>query len=98
MVGFDPDKARQVFGSPAGWEAIAALAIGYAGDPASLPPPLRDREMAPRTRKPIAEFVLAGHSGHTAPFATKYLEIPPPPTHAPPPPLPPPSYFPFVPR
>ncbi len=71
MAGFDPDKARQVFGIPAGWEAIAALAIGYPGDPASLPPPLKDREMAPRTRKPIAEFVMAGHWGHTAPFATK---------------------------
>jgi nitroreductase len=71
MAGFDPEKARQVFGIPAGWEAIAALAIGYPGDPASLPPPLKDREMAPRTRKPIAEFVMAGHWGHTAPFATK---------------------------
>src|SRR6202040_1937413 len=28
MAGFDPEKARQVFGIPAGWEAIAALAIG----------------------------------------------------------------------
>src|SRR5882724_6435491 len=71
MAGFDPDKARQVFGIPAGWEAIAALAIGYPGDPASLPQPLKDREMAPRTRKPIAEFVMAGYWGHTAPFATK---------------------------
>jgi len=71
MAGFDPEKARQVFGIPAGREAIAALAIGYPGDPASLPQPLKDREMAPRTRKPIAEFVMAGHWGHTAPFATK---------------------------
>ena len=71
MAGFDPDKARQAFGIPAGWEAIAALAIGYPGDPASLPQPLKDREMAPRTRKPLAEFVMAGHWGHTAPFATK---------------------------
>jgi nitroreductase len=71
MAGFDPEKARQVFGIPAGWEAIAAIAIGYPGDPASLPPPLKDREMAPRTRKPITEFVMAGHWGHTAPFATK---------------------------
>jgi nitroreductase len=71
MAGFDPEKARQVFGIPAGWEAIAALAIGYPGDPASLSPPLKDREMAPRTRKPIAEFVMAGQWGHTAPFARK---------------------------
>jgi nitroreductase len=71
MAGFDQEKARLVFGIPTGWEAIAALAIGYPGDPASLPQPLKDREMAPRTRKPIAEFVMAGHWGHTAPFATK---------------------------
>jgi len=71
MAGFDPEKARQVFGIPPGWEAIAAIAIGYPGDPASLPQPLKDRELAPRTRKPIAEFVMAGHWGHTAPFATK---------------------------
>jgi len=69
MAGYDQEKARQVFGIPTGWEAIAALAIGYPGDPASLPQPLKDREMAPRTRKPIAEFVMAGHWGHTAPFA-----------------------------
>ena len=71
MAGFDPEKARQVFGIPPGWEPIAALAIGYQGDPASLPPPLKDREIAPRTRKPIAEFVMAGQWGHTAPFARK---------------------------
>ena len=71
MAGFDPAKARTVFGIPAGWEAIAALAIGYPGEADSLPQPLKDRELAPRTRKPIAEFVMTGHWGHTAPFATK---------------------------
>jgi nitroreductase len=71
MAGFDPEKARQVFVIPPAWEPIAALAIGYRGDPASLPPPLKDRELAPRTRKPIAEFVMAGQWGHTASFARK---------------------------
>jgi len=71
MAGFDAERARQAFGIPKGWEPIAALAIGYPGDPASLPAPLKDREMAPRTRKPIAEFVMAGQWGHTAPFAVK---------------------------
>jgi len=71
MAGFDAERARQAFGIPKGWEPIAALAIGYPGDPASLPAPLKDREMAPRTRKPIAEFVMADQWGHTAPFAAK---------------------------
>src|SRR6266446_9904791 len=71
MAGFDAEKARQAFGIPKGWEPIAALAIGYPGDPASLPAPLKDREMTPRTRKPIGEFVMAGQWGHTAPFAAK---------------------------
>ena len=71
MAGFDAEKARQAFGVPKGWELLAAIAIGYPGDPASLPAPLKDREMAPRTRKPIAEFVMAGQWGHTAPFAAK---------------------------
>jgi nitroreductase len=71
MAGFDPEKARTVFGIPMGWEAIAALAIGYPGAPESLPQPLKDRELAPRTRKQLAEFVMTGHWGHTAPFAAK---------------------------
>jgi len=71
MAGFDPEKARQAFGIPEGWEAIAAIAIGYPGDPDSLPPKLKDRELAPRTRKPIREFVMAGSWGHTASFAAK---------------------------
>jgi nitroreductase len=68
MAGYDHDKARQVFGIPAGWEPIAAIAIGYPGDPDSLPQPLRDREGAPRTRKPISEFVMSGSWGKKSPF------------------------------
>jgi len=68
MAGYDHDKAREVFAIPAGWEPIAAMAIGYPGDPESLPQPLRDREVAPRTRKPISEFVMSGSWGKKAPF------------------------------
>jgi nitroreductase len=70
MAGFDADTAREVFEIPAGWEAIAAFAIGYPGDPASLPQPYREREMAPRLRKPIREFVMSGKWGHTADFVS----------------------------
>jgi nitroreductase len=71
MAGFDPEKARQAFGIPAGWEAIATMAIGYPGDPHSLPQKLKDRELAPRTRKPLSEFVMAERWGHPAPFVLK---------------------------
>ena len=71
MAGFDPDIAREVFAIPAGWEAIAAFAIGYPGDPESLPQPYRDSETAPRSRKPLHEFVMSGKWGHTASFISK---------------------------
>ena len=68
MAGFDAEKARQTFAIPADWEPVAALAIGYPGNPESLPDKLRERELAPRTRKPAGEFVMTGSWGHTAPF------------------------------
>jgi len=71
MAGFDGEKARRVFGIPEDWEPVAAMAIGYLGDPASLPAALRDRELTPRTRKSLAEFVMEGSWGHTAPFVQK---------------------------
>ncbi len=70
MAGFDPETAREVFNIPAGFDAIAAFAIGYAGDPNSLPQPLRDRETAPRSRKPIRNFVMTGQWGHPASFVS----------------------------
>jgi nitroreductase len=71
MAGFDPEKARRSFGIPEGWEPLAVIAIGYPGDPDSLPSKLKDRELAPRTRKPISEFVMAERWGHPAPFVLK---------------------------
>ena len=68
MAGFDAEKARQTFAIPADWEPVAAMAIGYPGNPESLPEKLRERELAPRARKPLREFVMAGSWGHTAPF------------------------------
>lgn len=66
MAGFDPAKAKQVFEIPEDWEPIAAMAIGYPGDPGALSEKLRDREIAPRTRKPLSEFVMSGRWGHTS--------------------------------
>jgi nitroreductase len=68
MAGFDANKARQVFAIPPDWAPVAAMAIGYPGDPQSLPEKLRERELAPRVRKPLNEFVMTGGWGHTASF------------------------------
>ena len=68
MGGFDPQKAKELFSIPADWEAIAAFVIGYPGDPQSLPETLRERELAPRSRKPLSEFVMSGAWGQPASF------------------------------
>ena len=68
MAGFDTEKSRLVFQIPAGWEPISAIAIGYPGDPNSLPQPLRERELASRTRKAISAFVMTGKWGQKAAF------------------------------
>jgi nitroreductase len=71
MAGFDPRKAAELFSIPAGWDPIAAFVIGYLGDAQSLPDPLRERELAPRARKPLSEFVMSGSWGHPATFLGK---------------------------
>ena len=68
MAGFDPHRAIEAFAIPNGWEPIAVFAIGYAGDPQTLPEALRERELAPGTRKPLHEFVMSGSWGQVAPF------------------------------
>jgi len=71
MAGFDPEKARQVYSIPKEWEPISAMAIGHPGDPETLAPALKERELAPRVRKPLREFVMSGSWGHTASFVAK---------------------------
>jgi nitroreductase len=68
MAGFDPHKAIELFSIPAGWEPIAAFVLGYPGDPQSLPEHLRERELAPRSRKPLTEFIMSGSWGQPASF------------------------------
>lgn len=68
MAGFDPHKAIEVFTIPNGWEPVSAFAIGYLGNPEELPDSLRERELAPRVRKPLNEFVMSSQWGQPAAF------------------------------
>jgi nitroreductase len=69
MGGFDAARAREEFSIPEGYEPVAAIAVGYPGDPESLPESLRARERAPRMRRELSEFVFAGAWGKAAPVA-----------------------------
>lgn len=71
MAGFDPQKAIEVLEIPKGWEPIAAFVIGYGGDANSLPDPLRQRELAARSRKSLSDFVMSGKWGQAAHFLKK---------------------------
>lgn len=60
MAGFDIEKARTDLDIPPGHEPVAMIAVGYPGDAAALPEYLRERELKPRERKPVTEFVSHG--------------------------------------
>jgi nitroreductase len=66
MIGILPDKAREVYGIPENFRPLTGLAIGYVGDPGSLPEHLRVRDLTQRTRNPLAEFVFGGQWGRSA--------------------------------
>ena len=68
MAGILPDKARELFSIPEGYDAVAGIAIGYPGDASSLPDQLRERENAPRERKPLKSFVFEGKWGEASPI------------------------------
>ena len=68
MAGIEVDKIRTTFAVPQGWDPVSGIAVGYPGDPASLPEQLRQRELAERVRKPLSSFVFSGTWGTAAPL------------------------------
>ncbi|HVC92036.1 MAG TPA: nitroreductase family protein [Pirellulales bacterium] len=66
MIGILPDKARELYRIPDGVQPTTGLAIGYAADPNELDEKYRQRDVAPRTRKSLAEFVFGGEWGTTS--------------------------------
>jgi nitroreductase len=66
MIGILPDKAREIYAIPEGYEPLTGIAIGYAGDPKALPEGLRERDLARRPRKPLKEFVFGQTWGNVS--------------------------------
>ncbi len=66
MAGFDKEKVKAVFNIPSPYEPVTVTAIGYLADSSTLSESLREREEAPRARKPLKEIVFEGDWGRPA--------------------------------
>jgi nitroreductase len=66
MIGILSDKVRELYQVPEDVQPLTGIAIGYLGDVNSLPEGYRERDLAERTRKRLAEFVFAGKWGDGA--------------------------------
>ncbi len=69
--GFNEEAVQKAFDIPQGYEPVDIIAIGYLGDPESLPDELRKQEQAPRERKPLAQFVFSRRWGNTSSIIPK---------------------------
>jgi len=69
MAGILPDKIRELYQIPDTHEPVTGIALGYPGASEQLPDKLRQREIAPRARKPIGEFVFSGRWGQKSTLA-----------------------------
>ncbi|MDN4613092.1 nitroreductase family protein [Leifsonia sp. F6_8S_P_1B] len=58
MGGFDREGLRHAFDLDDRLVPVSVIALGTLGDPEGLPEVLRERELAPRTRRPLDETVL----------------------------------------
>lgn len=67
MGGFDPVKARELYGIPESHEAVAAIGIGYPGEEESAPEELRKRNQR-RPRRGLKQFVFSGEWGRPLPL------------------------------
>lgn len=63
MIGIVPDRVRELYGVSEGVQPLTGLAIGYFGDPETLPDAYKQRDLAPRSRKPLSQFVFGGAWG-----------------------------------
>ena len=62
-AGIERDKIRATYAVPEEFDICTGLALGYQGDPDSLPEELPAREREPRVRKPLEELAFSARFG-----------------------------------
>ena len=68
MGGFSIEKAHTDLQIPEGYVPVAAIALGYPGDHETLRDDLKERELAPRVRRPQSAFVFGARWGDSSPL------------------------------
>ena len=63
MGGFDAQKIHEAFGVPAHITLMSMIAVGYQAAPDVLTGEVREREIAPRQRRPLGEIFFEGGWG-----------------------------------
>lgn len=58
MGGFDQRRLAEITGIPDEYTPMAMIAVGFPGDPEILPEGLREKERAPRQRRPLDEIAF----------------------------------------
>lgn len=76
MIGILPDRARELYRIPEDVQPLTGLAIGYVADPITLPEAYRQRDLVPRKRKPLAEFVFGDQWNTASGFVKQAAESP----------------------
>ncbi len=63
MGGFNVDKVRESFAIPERFIPMAMMTVGYQVEKENVPEELKERELAERVRKPLAECFFDGEWG-----------------------------------
>lgn len=58
MGGFDKSKIEKTLGLTENQEAVIVIALGYLDEADKLEEPYKTREITPRVRKPLSDFVF----------------------------------------
>jgi nitroreductase len=58
MGGFDKEKARDIFNIPPNYSPVTVIAVGYLGNPETLPDDMKDLEGKPRSRVDIERIIF----------------------------------------
>lgn len=69
MIGILPDKAREIYRIPENVQPLTGLAIGYAAEPETVPEKYKERDLSPRGRKPVSDFLFEGKWGSASQIA-----------------------------